>query len=146
MRLDPLGPARLVVHTGQRAGVAAFDAVIERVTDHLFADGELERIVEQALASPAVDRIADRILESPSAERLVARVIESRLMDEAVTRLLDSDDLWLLVDEIARSPSVTQAIAHQSAGVADEVSDVVRERSRSADDRLERIARRLVGR
>ena len=142
MRLDPLGPARFVARTG----VEAFDAVIERAVDHMLADGELERIVDRVLASPALDRIADRIVESPSAERLVARVIESRLMDEAVARLLDSDDLWLLVDEIARSPSVTEAIAHQSAGMADEVGEVVRKSTRSADDRLERIARRLVRR
>ena len=58
-----------------------------------------------------MDRIADQIVDSASAERLVVRVIESRLLDEAVARLLESEDLWILVDEIARSPSVTEAIA-----------------------------------
>jgi hypothetical protein len=47
---------------------------------------------------------------------------------------------------VARSPAVTEAISHQSAGLADEVARAVRDRSVSADARLERAARRLVGR
>jgi len=67
-------------------------------------------------------------------------------MDEAVARLLESDDLWVLVDEIARSPSVTDAISHQGMGFADQVAAAVRERSLRADARLEHAARRLVHR
>jgi hypothetical protein len=155
--IGPLTPIRLGVRAGRRVGDAAatyavgvgfatLDAVVERAARHLLEEGELERIVAGALESPAVDRVAEQIVDSASAERLVVRIIESRLLDEAVARLLESKDLWILVDEIARSPSVTEAIAHQSAGVADEMGAVVRQRSRVADDRLERIARRIVGR
>jgi hypothetical protein len=105
-----------------------------------------ERLVAATLASPGVARLGDRVLDSPQAERLVARVIESKLVDEAVARLLESKDLWLLVDEIARSPSVTQAISHQGVGFAEEMAGVVRERSQKADARVERIARRLFRR
>jgi hypothetical protein len=86
------------------------------------------------------------VLESPQAERLVARVIESRLLDEAVTRLLESEELWLLVDEVARSPSVTEAISHQGVGFAEQMAGVMRDRSRTADARVERLARRLLRR
>jgi hypothetical protein len=122
------------------AGIA--DDIARRVLD----GPELERIVVAAMESPAVARLADRVLDSPQAERLVGRVIESRLLDEAVARLLESKDLWLLVDEVARSPSVTEAISHQSVGFAEEMAGAVRNRSRTADARVERLARRLFRR
>jgi hypothetical protein len=130
--------------------------IVPRLADRLLAAGiaddiarrllegpELERIVVAAIESPGAARLGDRLLDSPQAERLVGRVIESRLIDEAVARLLESKDLWLLVDEIARSPSVTQAISHQSLGFAEEMAGEVRERSHKADARVERLARRL---
>jgi hypothetical protein len=120
--------------------------VADQVAARLFAGPELERIAAAALESPGINRIADRVVESPTVERVVLRLIQSRLMDEAVVQLLESDDLWLLVDEIARSPSVTEAISHQGLGFADQVAAAVRERSQRADARLEHAARRLVRR
>src|SRR4051794_6531699 len=135
------------------------ERVVPRLADRLLAAGiaddiaqrlldgpELERIVVAAMQSPGAARLGDRLLDSPQAERLVARGIESRMIDEAVARLLESKDLWLLVDEIARSPSVTQAISHQGVGFAEEMAGVVRARSQRADARVERIARRLLRR
>ena len=90
--------------------------------------------------------MVEAALESPTVERLIGTAIESRLVDEAVVRLLQSDDLWLLVEEIARSPAVTDAIARQSVGFADQVADGVRARSRTADAWVERRARRLLRR
>ena len=88
----------------------------------------------------------DQALDSPAMERLVGRVIQSKLLDEAVARLLESEELWLLVDEIARSPAVTEAITQQSLGFADQVAGGVRARSRTMDDWLERKARRALRR
>jgi hypothetical protein len=104
-------------------------AVLERVLD----DAELERVLVAAL-------------DSPAAERLLARVLESRLLDEAVRRLLEGEELWLVVDEIAQSPAVTDAITRQSIGFADQVAGGVRGRSRNADAWLERTARRALRR
>ena len=74
------------------------------------------------------------------------QVIESRLLDQVVARLLESEELWLLVDEIAQSPAVTEAITQQSLGFADEVADEVNVRTRRADAVAERVARRLLRR
>jgi hypothetical protein len=106
-------------------------AVIERLANGLSDDPELERLLGRAL-------------ESPATERMLVRVLESRLVDEAVRRLLDGEELWLVVDEIAQSPAVTEAIARQSVSFADQVAGQVRDRSRSADARLERAARRVL--
>ena len=54
--------------------------------------------------------------------------------------------MWLLVDQIARSPAVTEAIAQQSMGLADQVAGEVRLSSQRADAGLERVARRLLRR
>jgi hypothetical protein len=142
-------PLRLAVNVSgrvlERTGIsrAAEDLLVAAIS-RILSGPELERIVAAVLESPGIGRVTDQVLESEGAERLVARVIESRLMDEAVARLLVSDDLWLMVDEIARSPAVTEAIGHQSIGFAEQVAGVVRDRSRNADTRLEQFARRLV--
>ena len=120
--------------------------VVERLVRPMAQSGAVEQIVVDALESPVTDRVAERVLDSPAAEQLAARAIESQLMDQVVARLLESDDLWLLVDTVARSPSVTEAISRQGMGLADQFAGVVRERSNRADDRMERGMRRLFHR
>jgi hypothetical protein len=79
-------------------------------------------------------------------EALVGDVLDSRLLDTSIARVLASEELWLVVDEVARSPAVTEAIAHQGAGFADQVAGELGERSRRADARLEGMVRRLLRR
>jgi hypothetical protein len=90
-----------------------------------------------------MERLVAAAVDSPATERLVTRVFESRLLDQIVTRLLESEELWLAVDEIARSPAVTEAITQQSLGFADQVAAGVRQGSIGADAWLERAARRV---
>jgi len=121
-------------------------ALIDTAGQDIAQRAVIERISEPLVASGELDRIADAVLASPAAERMVARLIDSPLLDEAVARLLESEELWLLVDEIARSPAVTEAIGQQSIGFADQVAGAVRARSLNADDRLELAVRGLVTR
>ena len=60
--------------------------------------------------------------------------------------LPDNDGLWALIDEIAQSPAVTEAISHQGLSFADQMAGVVRKHSRNADDRVEQLARRVARR
>ena len=145
-RTSPLGgvlrlgfaAARPVVNVAGRAAARGTRAAIDAALD--------SGLVDDALASPVVDRLTQRVVNSPGMERLVARVIDSKVVDAAVERLLDSEDLWIVVDEVARSPSVTQAISHQSIGFAGEMTDALRARSIRADERIEAAARRLLRR
>ena len=163
----------LALRTLDSLTLAAVDAALasrtaERVVDRLFASPLMERAVNRALSGPLVEavgrevvhsavieRLADTALDdealeallaSPAVERIVVRTIESRVMDEAVTHLLEGEELWVLVDEIARSPAVTEAITRQSLGFADQVAGGVRVRSRKADTWLEGAARRALRR
>jgi hypothetical protein len=132
--------------TAERAALAFLDRAL--------ADGLADRVAERIVDGPEIERVVDMALASPAVERMLTRVVASHIVREAVdrvaddvmARLRDSEAMWALIDEIARSPAVTEAIAHQGAGFADQVSDDVRERSRNADVRLERAAWRLLRR
>jgi hypothetical protein len=131
---------------GPLVEAVARDLVRYRVADRLLSEGLIEQTTARVLEGPELERVVEAALESPTVERLIQSTIESRLVDQAVLRLLESDDLWLLVEEIARSPAVTDAIARQSVGFADQVADGVRGRSRVADAWVETRARRLLRR
>jgi hypothetical protein len=126
------------------------DGVAEQLADRLLDGPELERLVAGALESSGMERLVQGVVESPAIERLVARAIQSRLvdtvLDTVVERLPESEEMWLLVDQIARSPAVTEAIAQQSMGFADQVAGELRLSSQRADAGLERVARRLLRR
>jgi hypothetical protein len=151
--LERIETAGVAQHVAQRM---LEDGIAEQIVVRVVQGPELEQIVTNAvdsdstrdglarvLESEAIERLLDRLLLSPAGERLVAQVLGSPLLSETVTRLLESEELWILVDEIARSPSVTEAITSQSASFADTVTDRVRMSSRDADAWVERTARRI---
>lgn len=158
--------AGLVSHAAGEVALAALDVLlasratdkaIKRISVHVIESPELERLMARSLESPAIERLVAAAVDNPATERLIAaavdnpaterlvmRVIDSRLLDEIVTRLLEREELWLAVEEIARSPAVTEAITQQSLGFADQVAAGVRQGSTGADAWLERAARRVL--
>jgi hypothetical protein len=168
-----LRPARAAADAAGRIGLAGLDAVLGwRYTDEavkrVLSSPVADRAVGHALSGPLVGAVArdvaryavlervvdelvaagvaDRLLDGPELERLATEVMESRLIDTVVERLLESEELWLMVDEIAHSPAVTDAIGQQGVGFAGQVAGHVRDRSQRADAGLERVARRLLRR
>jgi hypothetical protein len=127
-------------------GKALEGPLVDAIARDVVRYAVLERLAGGVLDDPEVERALVAALDSPAAERLMTHVLESRLIDEAVRRLLDGEELWLVVDEIAQSPAVTEAITRQSIGFADQVAGGVRARSRNADAWLERAARRAIRR
>jgi hypothetical protein len=120
------------------------------VVDDVLASPITKEAFERIVASPVVEDVLERLvaraLDSPEAERLVGRLIDSRLVETAMLDLLENEGLWMLVEEIAQSPAVTAAIGQQGVGFANQMAGVVRQRSLSADDRIERFARRFARR
>jgi hypothetical protein len=116
---------------------------LERLVARTLESPGMERLVAGAVESPGMERLVSEAVDSPAAEGLAARIVQSRLLDETFMRLLESEQLWMLIEEIARSPAVTEAITQQSVGFADQVADEVRNRSSGADAWLERTAGRL---
>ncbi|MDO8185623.1 hypothetical protein Q5424_02110 [Conexibacter sp. JD483] len=103
-------------------------------------------LLDALLASRLAEEAARRIVTSEVAEQAVSGAFEGPLVDAVTRRLLESEELWLLVQEVATSPAVTAAISRQGASFADEVADEVREQSQQADAWLERTARRMLRR
>jgi hypothetical protein len=146
---------RELADAADRVLMASIDLALERLLSEDVVDRALaqleqgkvaQRVAERLLDDGIAEQIAERVLAGPEAERLLATALEGPLVEQAVSRLLENQAVWVLVDEIARSPSVTEAIAHQGYGFADQVAGRARERSRDADALLERVARRLVRR
>ena len=124
------------------------------VAEHLLAEGLVEQVTLRVLEGPELERVVEVALQSPGAERVMLRVLESGIVEQATMRVIDdtterlrrSPGVWTLVEEIAASPAVTDAITRQGVGFADQVTEEIRERSSHADERLERAARRLLRR
>lgn len=128
---------------------AAADAGLNlerRAVDRVLASDELERVLTAAINSPQVLGALVNALSSDAAKQLVDGLFDSGLIDRLLERLLASDSLWQMIDEIAASPAVTAAISQQGLGFADQVGEQVRDRSRKADDWVERAARRIIHR
>jgi hypothetical protein len=117
-----------------------------RAVDRVLDSEELERVLIAAVNSPHLQVALQRALASDGGTRLVDSLFDSGFLDRFVERLLTSESLWHMIDEIAASPAVTAAISAQSLGLADELGDQVRTRSRKADDWMERAGRRLMHR
>ncbi len=94
-----------------------------------------------ARARAEVDRALDAAVD-----RLTTDAISSQRTSLAIERLLESEDLWRIVDRIAKSPEVLNAIASASAGLTGVVADEARRHTVSADEFAERIARRVLRR
>ena len=124
------------------------DEAVDRVLESRWA----ERTVVTVIDGEQAQRALAAALESPALERAVAQVIDSRLADDAVARIVDrtlaqlpdSPALWSLIETIASSQAVRDALTQQSTGFAEELADDVRGRSRQADAQLEHAARRLL--
>jgi hypothetical protein len=141
-----VGVAAFAMRPVSGAAQAAVDAGrgIERRTMQRVLDSpEIERLPSAALDSEWTQAAIKNALASDGAKQLVASLFESGLFDEIMDRVAESDGLWRLVDELISSPEVMAAITQQGFGFADQVGDVARARSRTADDWLQRRARRL---
>jgi hypothetical protein len=117
-----------------------------RAVNRVLESDELERVVVVAINSAHIQAALKQALESEGATQIIDSLFDSGLLDHFFERLLASESLWNLIDEVAGSPAVTAAISQQGLGFADQVGDQVRDRSRKADDWMERAARRLIGR
>ncbi len=129
-----------LLHGLTSLGGRAATATIRPFTD------DLERALVAIAANPRIHELVRRALYSDTAKELVDDFFASGLFDRLADRLLASDGLWRIVEEVAQSPSVTAAISGQGLSFADQLGDELRSRSRRADMRVERIARRITGR
>ena len=112
-----------VIRTAEQAVLGIGGAVLRsRLVDEL---------AQQVVRYGVIERVTEPLIQSGELERIVATVLDTPAARRLTRQLLESEELWVVVDEIARSPAVTEAIGHQGAGLAEEVAGAVRARSRS---------------
>jgi hypothetical protein len=135
----------------RRVAVRAADAVladdsVERLLAHVIDQPAVDRLIERALASSALEERIVAVLEQPALERVFERALASRFAQAATDQLLASEELRRVVGHVARSDEVRDALASQTHGLVDDVSDQLRDRTATVDDRMEGVARRLLRR
>ena len=131
-------PASTAMRGGMRTPPGqAVRAEVNALIESLDARGRKDL----ARARSELDQALDRAVE-----RISTDVISSKRTTAALERALESEDLWRLVDRIANSPEVLNAIASASVGLTGVVADEARRRTVTADEFAERIARRVLRR
>jgi hypothetical protein len=141
----------LVIAAERRAGIRLADAVladdsVERLLAHVVDQPAIDRLIERALTSAAFEQRVAAVLEQPAMERVIERALASRFAQSATDQILASEELKRVVGHVARSDEVREALASQTHGMVDDVSDQLRDRTATVDDRMEGVARRLLRR
>jgi hypothetical protein len=131
---------------------------VERAVDHLLAGPLPDAVVRSLLEHDVVERLAAELveevdvdlavnaaLEHETTQRLVAAIIASpgldHLLVQATDRVLRGPELERIVDHVAQSPQVREALTHQSTTLATELADGLRTRAETLDDVAERTVR-----
>jgi uncharacterized RDD family membrane protein YckC len=112
---------------------------------------ELTRLIDRALAQSLPEDLVDSLVEHRVPERMAAELARTgaldRLVEEAlasphtndlVDRIVQSEEMRRAIRELASSPEVREAVAQQTAGVAEELVAEVRGWARRLDGRIDR--------
>lgn len=133
----------------------AMTSAVDAVVGSPAVQETLERVVSgpafasalRTILSPeTIDMIADEVAQSQMVQKITVAAMEAGEMAPIVDAFLEREELWILVQTIAESPAVIDAVRQQGFGFADQVGDEVRGRSRTADQVVARTARTFIGR
>ncbi|WCB92597.1 hypothetical protein DSM104299_01294 [Baekduia alba] len=124
----------------------ARNGVPRRVAVELLAATDVDATVDAVLDHPQTRALVDALKDSPALERLVLEAIDSQLTVELTDRVLSGPAWQHAIDHLASSPELRRAVAEQSAGIAEQTMQGVRNRSVVLDDAAERTVRRWLRR
>lgn len=126
---------------------AGIDRAVESAAEEAMVAAIESEAVERALArvlkGSVVEEAMNSALESDAVKRALIEALDSELVDEVWRRLLASDETQRLVERIAEAPELRAAISAQSVGMIEDVGHTIGNGTRSADDAVERVARRI---
>lgn len=117
---------------------AAEEAIVAAVESQA-----VERAMVRVLEGPVVQEAVEGALESDAVKKALLEAMDSELVDEVWKRLLASDQAQQLVERIAEAPEVRAAISAQGIGLVEDIGRTIGALARRADNRFERIARKL---
>ncbi|HET6549240.1 MAG TPA: hypothetical protein VFG79_12315 [Solirubrobacter sp.] len=116
------------------------DAIVRSLLEHHV----VEHLADELAASVDVDAAVTTVLEHETTQRLVAAVIASPGMDrvlvQATDRALRGPELQRVIEHVAASAEVREALTQQSTTLAQEMAVGLRSKAESLDDVAERAA------
>jgi hypothetical protein len=136
-----LSRARARARVEHAVGVLLAAPEVERAIDRVLA-GTLTDAVARSLARNRVpERVAAEILATVDVEELIGSVLEHELTGRVVDRTLASSEMDRIVEYVATSPHILEAVSRHTQTLAEELATDVRRRSQVADDLAERAVR-----
>jgi uncharacterized RDD family membrane protein YckC len=153
-RRSRFGVAGRLAFFPARAAARATRGPIENAADeHLVP--ELSRLADRAFASDLPEQLARSIAEHHVLERVAAELARSGALDsavesalasprtkETVDRLVNSPEFRQALKDVVSSPEVRKALTEQSAGLAGDLAEDIRQHSVELDGRIEARVRR----
>jgi hypothetical protein len=117
------------------------DAIVRSLLEHRVA----ERVASELATTMDLDVAVTAVLDRESTQQLVQAVLASpgfdRLLVQATDRALTGPEMQRIVQHVASSPEVREALTRQSTSLAEEMVASVRTRAESLDDAAERTVR-----
>ena len=144
---------------------------LEGLVEDALGAPEVTRVIDRAFAGRLPDAIVTSLLEQRVPERIAAEIADSvdldvaittaldhettqqivqtvllspgfdRLLVQATDRALNGPEMQRVIEHVAASPEVREALTRQSATLADEMVTGVRTRAEVLDDAVERTVR-----
>jgi len=123
------------------AAVPVAGRPVRAAADRMAADGRRARHEGRRALDLAIDRAVKEILEHPRTLLLAEQVVDSRLAVDLTDHVLRGVAVQHVIEHLAGSPELRRVISEQSAGMAEQTLEGVRERSIRLDDAAERAVR-----
>jgi len=111
---------------------------LSRLIDRALAQSLPEDLVHSLLHHRVPERVAAELARTGALDRLVEEALASPRTNELVDRIVQSEEMKRAIRELAASPEVREAVALQTAGMAEELAVEVRAWARRLDTRLDR--------
>ena len=137
-----------------RAAARVWRDQLETAAGEVLLAPEIARVIDQALAGSLPEQIARSVVRHRALERVVTELASSgeleRLLNAAVAsprtlvltdRVLETEAMQHGLRHVASSPELREAVAKQTAGLADTVIGGARDSAQRLDDRVERAIR-----
>jgi uncharacterized RDD family membrane protein YckC len=107
---------------------------------------QAQRAADLTGLDEAVEDALLRALESGAVERAIVQALDSEMSDRVWEHLLESEKVQLLIERIAEAPEIRAAMAAQGIGLVQDLGRQVTRVTRTLDNLIETVARRLLRR
>lgn len=132
------GGAKGAQRLAEAAGIdRAVEAAVEEAIVRAVENEATERALARIINGPVITQAVAEALRSQAVEEAVIETVESEMVDRIWARILHSDETELLIQRIAESPEIRDAIASQGVGLITDIGIEIRAVTARLDDWVE---------